>query len=310
MGTHHSLRTRVAAGAAIGLIGLSCAMPVFAQGGGGAMRDLQLEEQTNSLFGDALDFIKHNTYIRLGVGHLAYEGSSSELKVENAQGLAAQAFGPGESKLDNTGSGLGDKTFPAGTIGLYVPWTGRHLATEVTISAPIKLDFQVTGRAANESLAPEVLDDGTGNAIATGVPAIGKNIGTLKTFPPNISLVYRPWVDTPVRPFVGVGAMYLYTFDTDISNEFLNSQNEPELYLEKPVACTAKAGVDVDITDQLFFTLSAEYIGCATVKAKLNNISVRAPNLSDQFGAIDVGTISSENKFEAILYQAAFGIQF
>ena len=310
MGKRFSFRYRLAVGATAVCIGLTAMPAALAQGGGGAMRDLQLSEDTNTLLGDAIDFIKHNTYIRLGVGHLAYEGSSSELKVEDAEGLAAQAFGPGSSSLDNTGSSVGDKTFPAGTIGLYVPWTGRHLATEVTISAPIKLDFQVTGRAANESLAPEVLDDGSGNSIDTGVPALGQNIGTLKTFPPNISLVYRPWVDTAVRPFIGVGAMYLYTFDTDVSNEFLNSQNEPTLYLEKPLACTAKAGVDVDITDRLFFSLSAEYIGCATVKAKLNNISVRAPNLSDQFGAIDIGTISSENKFEAVLYQASFGIQF
>lgn len=310
MRTPSSIHYRLLAGTVAGCLSLAIATPALAQGGGGAMRDLEVSENTNSLFGDAFDFVKNNLYIRLGVGHLSYEGSSTELKVEDAQGLAAQAFGPGRSSLNNTGSGLGDKTFPAGTIGLYVPWTGRHLATEVTIAAPIKLDFQVTGRAANESLAPEVLEDGSGNGIASGVPALGNNIGTLKTLPPNISFVYRPWVDTAVRPFVGVGAMYLYTYDTDVSNKFLNSETEPQLYLEKPVACTAKAGVDVDITDKLFFSLSAEYIGCAKVKAKLNNISVRAPNLSDQFGQIDIGTISSENKFEAVLYQAAFGIQF
>lgn len=310
MGTKHFTQRWLVAGAVVGCLGMTAATPALAQGGGGAMRDLELSENTNSLFGDAFDFIKNNLYLRVGVGYLDYSGSSTELKVENAQGLAATAFGPGRSSLDNTGSSLGDKTFPAGTIGLYVPWTNHHLATEVTIAAPIKLDFQVSGRAANESLAPTVLDDGSGNAVATGVPPIGTNIGTLKTLPPNISFVYRPWVKTAVRPFVGVGAMYLYTYDTDVSNKFLNSQNDPTLYLSKPVACTAKAGVDIDITDQLFFSLSAEYIGCATVKAKLNNISVRAPNLSDQFGAIDVGTISSENKFEAVLYQAAFGIQF
>jgi hypothetical protein len=310
MRTTRSFNRRLTAGAIAGCLSLALATPALAQGGGGAMRDLELSENTNSLFGDAFDFVKNNLYMRVGVGYLDYSGSSTELKVENAEGLAAQAFGPGRSSLDGTGSSVGDKTFPSGTIGLYVPWTGRHLATEVTIAAPIKLNFQVSGRAANQSLAPTVLEDGTGNAIATGVPPIGENIGTLKTFPPNISFVYRPWVDTAVRPFVGVGAMYLYTYDTDVSNKFLNSQTEPQLYLSKPVACTAKAGVDIDITDKLFFSLSAEYIGCATVKAELNNISVRAPNLSDQFGAIDIGTISSENKFEAVLYQAAFGIQF
>ncbi len=307
MGTQYTPRGRLSAALAVAVIGLTLAGPAAAQQG--AMRDMEVE--TNSLFADAFDFISNNLYIRLGVGYLDYQGDSTNLRVENAQGLAAQAFGPGQSDLAGTGSGLGDKTFPSGTIGIYVPWTGRHLATEVTIAAPIKLDFQVTGRAIDESVAPEALQgNDPGNTIPTGVPALGENIGTLKTFPPNISFVYRPWVETRVRPFIGLGVMYLYTYDTDVSNDVLNSVNEPTLYLSKPLACTAKAGVDINLTDRLFLSAEAQYIGCATVKAELNNIKVDAPNLSGQFGDIDVGTVSSENDFEAVLYQISLGLRF
>lgn len=298
---------KVLATGLLGLASLTISTSAIAQG---QMRDLKATDG-DSLIGDAIHFVSHNVYFRFGAGYLDYYGTSTDLKVKNAQGLAAQAFGPGESTLAGTGSSVGDKLFPSGTLGLYIPWTNHHLATEVTLSAPIKLDFQVDGRAATESIAPGALKgNGSGNSIATGVPTTGRNIGQLKTFPPNISFVYRPFVDTRIQPYIGLGAMYLYTYDTDINNNLLNSVNEPTLYLSKPWACTGKLGVDINITDTFFVGAEAQYIGCATVEAKLNNIRVRAKNLSGQFGPVNVGTISSKNTFEAVLYQLSMGVRF
>ena len=264
-----------------------------------------------SVIGNAIDYVSNNLYFRFGAAYLDYYGSSSELEVEDAQGLAAQAFGPGNSKIEGSGSSLNDKLFPGGTLGLFIPGTNRHLATEITLSAPIKLDFQVDGIAATQSIAPDALQgNGPDQTIPTGVPTTGRNIGTLKTFPPNISFVFRPFVDTRVQPYIGAGAMYLYTYDTDISNNLLNSVNEPELYLSKPWACTGKLGVDFNITDTFFIGAEAQYIGCAEVKSELNDISVNAPRLSDTFGPVNVGTISSTNDFEAVIYQLSMGVHF
>lgn len=302
---------RVGAACCASLAVFAAASPALAQDQNQeAMGDMRATE-SRSVFGDAIDYVSHNLYFRFGGGYLDYYGSSSELKVEDAKGLAAQSFGPGGSKIDGSGSSLGDKMFPAGTLGLYVPGTNHHLATEVTLSAPIKLDFQVDGIAATQSIAPDALNgNGAGNTIPTGVPTTGRNIGTLKTLPPNISFVYRPFVDTRVQPYIGVGAMYLYTYDTDVSSTVLNSVNEPTLYLSKPWACTGKLGVDVNITDTFFVGAEAQYIGCAEVKSKLNNIQVDAANLSSTFGPVDVGTISSTNKFRAVIYQLSMGVRF
>lgn len=281
---------------------------------GGAMAQSQANDNGNTLdadadrgmFGNAISYVKDNTYFRVGVLHLQYHGDSSELKVENAQGLAAQGFGQGESRLDGTGSGAGNKTTLGGSIGLYIPKTGKHLAMEVMLAPPLKLDFQVTGAAANKSLAPE-----TNSGIPTGIPPLGEDIGTFKALPPNFTLVYRPWVDTMVQPYIGVGAMYLYTFDTDVNNKVLNAYgNEPTLNLDKPFACIGQLGFDVQLPNNLFVTADAKYIGCADVHAKLNNIKVNAPNLSGALGPIDVGTVSSTNKFEAMIYQLSLGMHF
>ena len=272
---------------------------------GSGMDRLEAEPE-QGLIGGAIDYVKHNSYFRVGVLHFQYYGDSSRLKVENAQGLAAQAFGEGSSRLDHTGSSAGDKTTLGGTIGLFVPNTGKHLAMEVTLAPPLKLDFEVSKNAVDESLAPT-----TQSGIPTGVPPLGRKIGTFKALPPNLTLVYRPWVDTLIQPYIGAGAMYLYTYDTDVNNPVLNAYgNEPTLNLTKPVACVGQLGVDFSLPKNMFLTADVKYVGCAEVEAKLNDVVINSPTLSDTVGPIDVGTVSSTNEFKAVLYQLSFGMRF
>lgn len=263
----------------------------------------------SSFFAKTMDYVKNNTYGSLGVLRFQYYGSSSKLHVENARRLAAQAFGPGGSDLDNTGSSAGNLTTLGGRIGLYLPKTDHHLAVEVQLAPPLKLDFQLDKRAATESLAPNAVT-GAGDPIPTGVPAIGRDIGTFKTLPPNFTLVYRPWTHTLVQPYIGAGAMYLYTYDTDVSNKVLNERGEPTLYLSKPVACVGQLGVDFNLPKNMFLNFDAKYVGCADVKARLNNIRINAPNFSGALGEVDLGTVSSTNHFRAVLYQFSFGMHF
>ncbi|WP_348766303.1 OmpW family outer membrane protein [uncultured Salinisphaera sp.] len=263
-------------------------------------------DDNGGVFERALKYAHDNTYYRVGVLHLSYEGDSSSLRIDNANGLAAQPFGVGSSKLEGTGSSVGDKTTLGGTIGMYIPKTGRHLAAEVTLAPPLKLDFEVSGRAIDESIAPE-----TQSGIPTGVPALGRKIGTLKALPPNLTIIYRPWVDTMFQPYIGAGAMYLYTFDTDVTNEVLNAYgNEPTLNLTKPVACVGQVGMDVNLSEKLFVTADVKYVGCAEVEATVNNVVVNAPALSPTVGPVNVGSVSSTNDFKAVLYQVSMGFRF
>lgn len=295
-----------AAGVILGGASLLMVGSAFAQGQMRAGSSSDTAEDKGSLLHQVFEYTKKNSYFRVGVLHFHYFGDSSRLKVENAQGLAAQPFGQGSSKLDGTGSSTGDKTTIGGTFGLYIPKTGKHLAMEVQLAPPLKLDFEVTGRAATESLAPE-----TQNGIPTGVPPLGSKIGTLKALPPNFTIIYRPWVDTMIQPYIGAGAMYLYTYDTDVNNTQLNPNgNEPTLNLTKPVACIGQAGVDINLSEKLFITADVKYVGCATVEAKLNNIVINSPTLSNTVGPVTLGTVSSSNKFEAVLYQLSMGFRF
>lgn len=285
--------------------GLFQAGPALAQG---QMRAMNTD--TNNLVEDAFAYVTHNSYFQVGGAYLDYYGDSTNIKIHNAQGLAAQVFGPGESILYGTGTTLADKWFPAGTLGIYIPWTGHHLAQEVTISTPITFHLHFTGRAVDQSLAPYALKgNGSGNRIPTGVPPLGRDIGTAKAFPPNMTFVFRPWTDTMLRPYIGAGAMWLWTYDTDVQNPVLSEVNQPNLHLDNPFACILQAGLDLYAWKGLYVNFDAKWIGCATIKASMTNVKVRAPDLP-QFGVIDVGTVSTENTFRAWLYQFSIGYEF
>lgn len=267
-------------------------------------------ETKGGMFSRAFNYVMNNSYLSIGVLHIASHTDSTNLRVENARGLAAQAFGPGQSDLPNTGSDLGDATSVGGTYGLYIPHTNRHLAMEVMLAPPVKTTFEVTGDAVDKSLAPTALNGENADPLPTGVPPLGRKLGTLKTLPPNFTLVYRPWVDTLVQPYIGAGMIYFYTYDTDISNKVLNSVNEPTLNLTKPIGCLFQAGFDIRLPQDFFMKVDAKYAGCATVKSKLNNIKVNSPTLSPTFGPVDVGTVSSKNDIELMIYQLSFGMRF
>lgn len=315
MTRHHSPTARKAArlgcGLALGAMVLGLAPQALAENYRPKPDQTPIQaSDSESFFGKTMDYIENNSYGRLGILRFQYYGSSSDLHVDNATGLAAQAFGPGGSDLAHTGSSAGNKTTLGGVIGLYLPKTNHHLAVEVLLAPPLKLDFQVSKNAVDHSLAPTALNGSNADAIPTGVPPLGRNIGTFKALPPNFTIVYRPWVDTMIRPYIGVGAMYLYTYDTDVNNKVLNELGEPSLYLSKPVACVGQLGSDFNLPNNMFLNLDVKYVGCADVKSRLSNIKVNSPTLSPTFGAVDVGSVSSTNHFRAVLYQISFGMHF
>lgn len=302
---------RMGCGLALGALALSVASPAMAEDYRPQPDQTPIESSSNeSFFGKTMDYIENNSYGRLGVLHFHYYGSTTDLHVDNATGLAAQAFGPGGSDLSGTGSSAGNLTTMGGMLGLYLPKTNHHLAVEVQLAPPLKLDFQVSGDAVDKSLAPTALNGANGETIPTGVPPLGRNIGTFKALPPNFTLVYRPWVDTLIQPYIGAGAMYLYTYDTDVSNTVLNELGEPSLYLSKPVACVGQLGSDFNLPNNMFLNFDVKYVGCADVKSRVSNIKVNSPTLSPTFGDVDVGSVSSTNHFRAVLYQISFGMHF
>lgn len=263
-------------------------------------------EDSGGFFHETIEYLSDNSYLSLGPHYLHYTGSSGPLVIQNATGLAAQAFGPGREVLEGTGATVGDKFFVGGTLGIFIPGTNHHWAIEVLLAPPLELTFKLTGRAVDESLAPK-----TKTGIPTGVPAIGRKVGTLKALPPNLTFVYRPWTNTLFQPYIGVGAAYLFTYEIEVTNEVLTANNnEPSLKLSEPVACIAQVGMDVQLPRSFYLNVDLRYLGCAEIKSTLTDVEIYSPKLSPTFGPVDVGKISTTVNFEALIYSFTVGWRF
>lgn len=243
--------------------------------------------------GKAFNYVTHNSYFRIGAEYFQYFGTSTNLSGEGrgAPILAATTGNP----IADSGSSISNKLTLGATYGLFIPKTRHHLAIEFALAPPLTLEFQAKGEASRIGQKPPF-------SYITGGKAVGERIGTLKALPPSFTLVYRPWTKTVFRPYIGVGAMYLYTYDKKVKNtqiqELSNALGDghPSLYLSKPVACVGQLGIDFDLPGNLFLTADARYVGCTSVRSTLN--------LGDN------NKLTSNNHFHAVLYQLSLGIGF
>ncbi len=250
-------------------------------------------------------------YWRLGGGEFVYAGSTSDAFFNITNGPAT--LGVTTGSRPNSGGGVSShEMLAAGTIGFIIPAFGEHFSVEAFLAAPLKLNFETRGTLGTEPVAQEALTGNSGDPLTTGVPAIGRAVGSLHALPPNFTIVYRPFLDTFVRPYVGVGAYWMYTYSMKIQAPVLANPEitSPQLTLTRPVGCIAQAGLDVKLPWGFYLTADARYLACATVHAVMHNVEVFSPQQSPVFGTIPVGDISMDNHMRALLFSVTIGSTF
>src|SRR5699024_3825197 len=153
-----------------------------------------------------------------------------------------------------------------------------------------------------------------GGLLKTGVPPTGRMIGRFKALPPNFTIVYRPFLDTVIRPYISVGMIWLYTYDVNVTNQYLTSAkgSHPKMHFTRPLGCVGQEGFDIALPLNFYLTADAKYIGCADIHAKLTGARVQttlAP-FGGGTGSVPVGPISATQHFRAFLYQITIGRTF
>lgn len=250
-------------------------------------------------------------YWRLGGGEFIYAGGSTDAVVSGNDGIVTLGLTPGP--LENSGGGVSShEMLAAGMLGFIIPAFGEHFSVEVLLAAPLKLNFETRGTLGTEPVAREALLGNSGDPLETGVPAIGRSVGSLHALPPNFTIVYRPFLNTFVRPYVGVGAYWMYTYSMKIQAPVLTDPHvtPPQLTLTRPVGCIGQAGFDVRLPWGFYLTADARYLACATVHAVMHDVEVWSPPQSPVFGVIPVGDISMDNHMRAWLISLTVGSTF
>ncbi len=289
-------------------------------------------------------FVKDKLYIKPGVSYLDFSQlESSELDLSGVEFPASLAVGKG--RIAGATATIANQSIATIGVGYNIPGTGRHLSFETIIGKPIDIDFIAQpGTLRDQSLAPtadlgnlvtgdSVLEQALGQTLSdlgsavnsatglldTGIPPLGRELGTVKSLPIMMTLTYHPFPDAFVRPYLGGGGIYLYNYDAEISNDVLTEVSDPGFDVSSTPGYILQAGVDIGSPQGGFFGFAdARYIGGATVKGSLSDVNVRLNNqaLANTLGLlgygedIAVGDADIELEINAMIYSVGVGYRF
>lgn len=236
--------------------------------------DYPLVKFTQGLFGE------NRLYFRAGAIHMSPDVKTRSITLSNLSEIAEVAVEPGEQEGEAFSDPL---TIPAAIIGYKLRWKlwGGGWSVETMAALPPTLDLKAKGKLADVPLVTEA------NGIPTGVPALGEKVAETKVAPPMITLVKRFRNERNFRPYLGVGAVYLFTYDSHVTNPILTEVGEPELDIEDKFGWVGQAGVDWRLSDYWWLAADVKYISVKEVSAKLESTFIRAPGLPQyQYAAV------------------------
>lgn len=240
-------------------------------------------------------------YFRVGPLHMQPNTKSDEVQITGVSGAASLAVMDGP--IAGSSTTISDFTIPAVIVGYRWPTSSGELAVETILATPVTLDLHAGGTLANQSIAPTIL-----NGIETGVPPLGPELGTTKALPPTLTAVYRHNLTTTMRPYVGAGLSYLYTYDSKITNPVLTEVVPPKLDIANGWSGVLQAGLDVRLSR---FTLTADvkYMTGFDIRAKVSDIYVRSSAVP-LYESVYVGDATLNVHASPLVVQVGAGLDF
>lgn len=190
-------------------------------------------------------------YARFGVTHIAQNVDSGPLIFEESTSVVGIPV-VDEGPVPGSEVDVSDEQLASIQLGyMFTP----HIGIETVLGLPaIKFDYEPAG-----SLRTDPLD-------ALGlVGPFQQKLGTAKALPIITTLTYQPFPANRVRPYLGVGAAYVYTYDEELTNTQLwTDENDPDTAPDFEVSdewgAVGQIGLEVDITPKWFFNADVKYI--------------------------------------------------
>jgi outer membrane protein W len=208
-------------------------------------------------------------YIRAGVLALQPHPVSGPVVLSGVTGPATLAVKNGP--IVGSGSGMSEAILPAASVG-YRFWD--QFSLETVLALPPTITLTATGTLATKPLATNVL----GN-IPTKVPALGTQLGVAKALPPVVTLTYRFFPKIPLRPYLGLGASYLYTYDAQITNPYLTQVSKPQLDIPGAWGFVVQGGLEIHLWSGFCLFGDFKYIAGLQTTATMKNMVVAIPGL-------------------------------
>ena len=245
-------------------------------------------------------FGEDRLYFRAGALYLSPDLKTHSIELKNLSNIAEVAVEPGPQN----GSAYSDPLLqPGAIIGYRLPWGDGSWAVETVAALPPTLNLKIRGEIANKPLAEEA------NSIPTGVPPLGSKVGTTKALPPIVTLVKRFRMESHLRPYLGLGFTYLYTYDSKVENTVLTEFGRPDLDIEDKFGYVLQAGLEYRIYRYWWANLDLKYVSVPDVRAKMEGTFIRAPGLP-QYQFIEVGDAEFVADLNNVIVQVGIGFTF
>lgn len=245
-------------------------------------------------------FGEDRLYFRAGAMYQVPDVVTKSITLKNLSEIAEVAVEPGPQE----GEAFSDPLLlPAVRLGYKLRWTlwGGGWSIETVAGLPPTLELKAKGKLADVPLVTEA------NGIPTEVPALGEKVAETKVAPPLFTLVKQFNRDRRLRPYVGLGWVYLFSYDSHVTNPVLLEVGEPELDIEDKFGWVGQVGLDYRISDYWWNSADYKYISVTDVTATLENAYIKPKGLP-QYDYAEVG----DTEFVADLNTHAFhlGIGF
>lgn len=159
---------------------------------------------------------------------------------------------------DDSSSGI-TPTFPNERVGI-----------KNSIVPELDFAYMVTRRVGVELVLTTTKRKVSGQTGTTG--AIG-TLASIKLLPPTLTAQYHFIPDGKVRPYVGAGFNYNIFYDETASQGLVNAVGTTKVKLGNKVGKALQAGVDIDLTKDVFLNFDVKYIDFSTT-ARLSTTAI------------------------------------
>ncbi len=158
-------------------------------------------------------------------------------------------------ELEDTVQDRGSSTRPSLTLTWRLPIFDGNWSVETVLGPPFRFSFEFTG----------------GNDLSNEID--GK-LGETDMLPPVLMLVYNFPLSTAVRPYLGAGGSYLYSFNSELTAE---ETAEGDLDIENVATWLIQAGANIDLdwlgwSENLFLNLDVKYIDSVRPMATISDL--------------------------------------
>jgi outer membrane protein W len=159
----------------------------------------------------------------------------------------------GQQQLPLPPSGLKvdtDSVIPTATIGFY-PFGQKYVSVENLVGLPF-FDESIKG---------------------TGFLGMGGELVNLKVLPLEFMVNFHPLPEGKISPYVGLGAIWVYTYHERVQNNFLFGKNA-KAKISNPFGAVFALGADLNLTEKWFFNADFKYVCCTKFDSKITDANL------------------------------------